>query len=130
MFLLRIPSPHVDGPQFQLPGCLSLEFSGYYQSPFLFFGISRRTALGTLNVGIQKKFEDGGSLQLTLDDVFWTDVWEVENDVSSLGYTAGWSYYRESRVFKLTYTCSLGNRQLKSLRQPRTGSSEEQRRVN
>jgi hypothetical protein len=116
--------------QFQLPGGFSLELSGYYQSPFLFFGISRQAALGALNLGIQKKFDDGSSLQFTLDDIFWTDIWDIENDVSSLGYVAGWSYYREPRVFKLTYTRSLGNRQLESRNRPRTGSSEEQRRVN
>ncbi len=112
----------------QFSGSFALELSGYFQSPFL-YGITTQRAMGTLNVGVEKKLKDErGTLRLTMDDIFWTTSWQLHTDFPELHLDTQEVYKVEPRVIKLTYSRNFGKK-LKPARTQTTGSEEEQKRV-
>ena len=113
--------------QFRLPRNFSVEISGVYQSRLL-TGISSYLPFGSLNAGIQKDLGKRGIIRLAMDDILYTNNWRIktysrENDIDSKFY-----YDWHNQFIRLTYTCSLGNAKLRSVKL-KTGSEEERRRA-
>ena len=111
----------------KLPKDMAVEVSGFYQSKS-FFGVSAFLPYGSLNVGIQKKFGNAGTLKLSVDDILYTNTWRIrtwlpENDLDSNIY-----YDWHNQFIRLAYSMNIGNSGLRSVK-IRSGSSEEQGRV-
>lgn len=115
---------------FLLPGQFTLEVAAFYNSPVL-FGYMERRSFGEVTLGLQKAFEDGSRLRLSLSDLFRTNTLRFETQVPEQNLNTWMKFDMETRVLRLTYTRSFGNNKVKALRDNRsTGSEEERRRVN
>lgn len=113
-----------------LPKDFSVELRGYFLSGSL-FGIYRVPAFGSVDVGIQKKFNTGkSSLRLSLSDVFGVPVYKPSVDLpeKNLVFNGRLQFYNS--YLRLTYTSRFGNEKVKAKRNRSTGSEDEQQRVN
>jgi len=112
---------------FSLPGKLSLELSGWYNSPAIWEGTFEGAAMGSVDFGIQKKFLKGkGNLKLSVSDIFKTTDWNMTSQFGDLFIdgNGGW----DSRRFKASFSYSFGNNKIKS-RARKTGLENEKSRI-
>jgi hypothetical protein len=115
---------------FRLPADFSVEVSGNYHTRTL-FGIAMQKALGTLNVGIEKKLgKEKGKLQASITDILWTNRFHYHYMNPSLDMNQSFGARFEPRVFRLTYSRSFGNKNIKPAEKRATGSEEERSRAN
>lgn len=105
------------------------ELTGNYQLPSL-LGLQQRRAQGFVNVGVQKKLNEGkGSLKLTITDLFWTNRTRTTSGVEALNTSGGWMVINEPRVVRLTYSRSFGSNTVKAATKRSTASEEERKRL-
>lgn len=114
---------------FNLPKSVSLELTGFYNTPTL-WGVNQR--LGTiwsLDVGARKSIlKDMGSITLGVSDIFKTNVWPSTSDSPIIFVN---EFRREdTRRVLATFTYNFGNRKLKGARKRVTGLEDEKRRRN
>jgi len=114
--------------QLKLPRGFSIEISGLYQSKSQ-VGISQYLPSGSLNAGIQKSFEKAGILRLSIDDMFNTNNWRIKTYSMENHIDSHFNYYWHNRYVRLTYTWTMGNKSVQSLK-VNSGSEEERGRVN
>ncbi|GAB2576409.1 TonB-dependent receptor domain-containing protein [Spirosoma areae] len=115
---------------FRLPGKLTAELSGFYQSRSL-LGVAARRPFGALNVGLQKQLANNrGTLRLAGEDVLWTNRLEVETASPAEGYTAYSNFLSHNRLVRLTYSRSFGNQKVVVNSKRATGSDDERKRMN
>ena len=83
-----------------------------------------------VNVGFNKRFPDGSSLNLAFMDLLnqRVKITMVYDDPALDIYTSGLLDWSERQV-RLTYSVPFGNQKVKKFRQRRTASDEERRRV-
>lgn len=115
---------------FTLPLQLKLEMIGNYITAFL-DGEQTRSGRGGLDVGLQKQLKrNGGSLSLTLVDVFnsagWMD-WDFYQEEHSVR-TYGVLQFSQ-RQLRLGYSYPFGNQGVKAAKKRSTASEEERRRA-
>ncbi len=114
---------------FRLPKDFSMELSGFYQSPSL-NGISLGKDFGALDVGIKKKLANNkGSFLFTTSDILNTLVFGGHVNLPAQNLYGDVRLQFTQRTYKLTYTRSFGNNQLKGTRNRSTGAEEEKGRV-
>lgn len=113
----------------KMPHQLTLELSGFYQTPSL-WGMAIRNAYGTFNMGLQKQFtQDKGILRLSVEDLFWTlPHQKFEYNQPEKGFTRRIFLRSEPRVIRLTFSRNFGNKNLKTNSRS-TASEEERKRV-
>jgi hypothetical protein len=114
--------------QLKLSNGFSIEISGMYQSKSQ-VGISHYLPSGSLNAGMQKSFEKGGILRLSIDDMFNTNNWRIKTYSPENHIDSYFNYYWHNRYIRLTYTWTLGNKSVQSLK-AKSGSEDERRRIN
>jgi outer membrane receptor protein involved in Fe transport len=114
---------------FTLPKNYSMELSGFLQTASL-AGIYRLEAFGRLDIGIQKKFKDNSNLRLNVQDLLASFNWRLVADRPEQSFYTRTLANFSQRIFRLTYTRSFGNKQLKEKRNRSTASEEELKRVN
>jgi hypothetical protein len=85
--------------------------------------------LGSLNVGVQKKFGNNAILRLAIDDLFYNNYWRVNTNLQQINLKSSIKYDWHNQFVRLTYSRNFGNRKLKTV-QVQTGSEEEIRRAN
>jgi hypothetical protein len=84
---------------------------------------------GSLNLGLQKSFQEGRStLKISGEDLLWTQRWVQESFNEETNVNILMSFVRTTRLVRLTFTHSFGNKQIKSGRHS-TGSEEERDRL-
>ncbi len=106
------------------------EISGSYQSPSL-FGIYKSKAVGTVDVGLQKKSKnEKHTFSLNLSDVFETGIYSFSANVPELNISTSGKLNFEPRVLRFTYSHNFGSKKVKAERSRQTGSEEERQRVN
>lgn len=113
---------------FKLPKNIFLELSGAYQSRSL-WGYMRMEPIGSMNIGIQKKFNDNSKLQFTCTDIFDTYDWKFITDIPDQNLTSTFAVNWEGQKFRLVYSRNFGSHKVKSTRKRSTGSVEERQRV-
>lgn len=103
------------------------EISGWYSGPTVWGGTYQTDPLGSLTIGVEKKWENW-TAKLSLNDVLYTSYWNATTEFPGLRINgAGGSDSRQVRLY-LSY--SFGMNDVKNLKY-RDGSSEDERgRVN
>lgn len=112
---------------FRLPRKYTIELSGFYVSPTV-NGYFNWLSRGFVNLGIQKEFNNNGTLRFSCNDIFETSQmrWESQNETS---FSFHGNIKFEKRIFTLTYTQKFGKKKIKGIRKRAVGSEEEKRRV-
>ncbi len=114
---------------FTLPKNFTFEISGFYSTGGL-FGIVLMDPMGSVNVGLQKKFgETGGTLRVGYDDVFNTLAFTGESDLPEQGQYFKAYLVFQVPTFKIGYSYNFGNQKVKAKRERATGAEEERRRI-
>jgi hypothetical protein len=89
-------------------------------------GLITTQALGSVNVGLQKKvFDKKGSLRLNVTDIFYTN--QLRNSVVYPGLDMHFHYHAETRVIRLNFTYNIGK--TGEAMRKRNGQDEERKRI-
>lgn len=112
---------------FRLPKGISLEVSGWYLSPSIWGGTYQTDALGSLNLGLQKKFGESWSANLAVNDVLFTSFWTADTRYANISIdgTGG----NDSRQVSLSLNYNFGHSDVKAQRKRETGLEEERNRI-
>jgi iron complex outermembrane recepter protein len=108
---------------------LTLEMSGYYNSPNIWGGTFRNRAMGGMDIGLQKTlFKGKGNVKFSYTDVLETMRWQGVSDFGGAYIRVGGGW--ESNTFRMNLTYRFGNNQVKAARQRKVSSEEENKRLN
>ena len=114
--------------QFTLPNGWSAEISGWYNSR-AFYGLYAAKPMGMVNVGLQKNIlNKKGTIRLNVNDIFWTNRFNGRALYKDIDFAVKSEW--PSRQFRITFTYSFGNQNVKGARQRKTGSDDLQKRAN
>lgn len=114
---------------FTLPWDLTFELSGFYGTGGL-FGIVSMNPIGSINVGLQKKFgKSGGTLRIGYDDLFNTLEFSGESEIPEKDQYFYAKLKFAQPTFKISYNQTFGNEKVKARRDRKTGSEEERGRI-
>ncbi|WP_207432674.1 TonB-dependent receptor domain-containing protein [Sabulibacter ruber] len=112
---------------FTLPKNFSLQYSAYYSSPSV-SGLFRNKASYLMSIGGKKTFLDGrATLSVKLNDIFDTARFRAYLKYNNVNMY--WQNEWESRRLNLSFDYKFGNSKLKTARNRRTGTSDEENRV-
>lgn len=113
---------------FSLPNNFKFEISGWFNSPSIWGGTYRTNSLGSLNLGLQKKFlKEKLNVRIGIDDVLFTSPWSGTTQFGDL-FIDG-SGGRDSRQFKLNLSYNFGSNEVKKARNRKTGIENEKGRI-
>lgn len=97
---------------FTLPEEISLELSGWYNSPSIFGASYESDAIWSLDIGIRKKFWDKRArLSLSVSDIFLTSGWYGISRFEGLTVTSGGN--SDSRRFSVYFSYLFGSKKVK-----------------
>lgn len=114
---------------FRLCKTVSLEISGFYQSP-RYAGITLQKAYGSLDFGIRKKLGGrNGALSFTATNLLLTQDLVLTTNYPQINLDTYFRVNFVQRSFKISYTRNFGNDKVKEKRERNTGSEEERGRV-
>lgn len=103
------------------------EISGWYSGPTVWGGTYQTDPLGSLTIGVEKKWENW-TAKLSLNDVLYTSYWNAITEFPGLRINGAGG--GDSRQVRLYLSYSFGMNDVKNLKD-RDGSSEDERgRVN
>ena len=114
---------------FSIGDGVSIELSGFFNSPNLYGGTFKTRAMGGADLGIQKPIFNGkGNLKIGATDIFNTLHFSGMSDFggTNINVAARW----ESQQFRATMSYRFGNNQVKGARQRKLSSEEENKRLN
>lgn len=107
---------------------LSLELSGWFNSPSVWGAVFQTDANWSIDLGAQYKlFKERGNLKVSFTDVFNTASWSAIQEIDGLYMEAqgGW----ESQQLRISFSYLFGNDQLKASRNRKTGIDDEKNRI-
>ncbi|MBQ4822595.1 TonB-dependent receptor [Aquimarina sp. MMG016] len=111
---------------FTLGKGFTFEISGWYSSPSIWGGTYNTESLGSLNVGLQKKW-DNWTIKLAGNDILYTIPWRGRTQFGDLFIDGrGGS---DSRTVQLYIGHSFGNKDVKTKKQRKSGLEDEQDRI-
>ncbi len=107
----------------------SVQVSGWFNSPSIWQAVFRSKAMGSLDIGLQKKlFKDNANLRLSFGDILHTAGWRSVNDFTPGLYMTGNGNW-ESRTVRMSFDYRFGNQSVKSARRRETGMDAENKRI-
>lgn len=114
---------------FKLPNDISMELSGFYNTPSIYGGNLRIATMWGLNFGFQKVlFEGKATLRLALNDMFRSTNYSYTTVFGVLDME-GEGNHSDSRRFQVNFTYLLGNKQVKKARNRDTGLEDKNQRI-
>lgn len=112
----------------KFPNNFSAEITGMYQSK-MNWGTWVFKPFGSVNLGVQKKLNnDKGTLRLSIDDIFYTNILRPTTTIPEHGVTSSVVGDFHFQSIRLNYTRNFGNKKLRGVN-IKSGSEELQRRV-
>jgi outer membrane receptor protein involved in Fe transport len=112
---------------FSLPKKVSLQVSGFYNSPNVWGGTFRNRTFWSMDAGITKKIlKNKATISLTVSDLFLSQRWQGVSDFG--GINAKVTGGRDSRVVRAGFTWNFGENVFKA-RKRKDGNSEERQRL-
>ncbi|WP_378172734.1 TonB-dependent receptor domain-containing protein [Aquimarina sp. SS2-1] len=111
---------------FSLPKNYKLEISGWYSSPSIWGGTYETNALGSLNLAIQKTW-DNWTVKATVNDILYTIPWSGTTQFGDL-FISG-SGGSDSRNFNFYIQYAFGNKEVKNAGKRKGGTEDEEQRV-
>ncbi|MEP6948640.1 MAG: TonB-dependent receptor [Ginsengibacter sp.] len=107
----------------------SFELSGYYNSPSVWGGTFKSSAIGFMDVGVQQKLLKGaGTIKVSFTDVLNTLHWRGVSDYGGSHLDA--SGHFESQQLKINFSYRFGNNLVKAARQRKASTEDENKRLN
>ncbi len=114
---------------FKLPKEVSLELSGWYNTPSIYGGNLRIATMWSLNFGMQKVLMNGkATLRLAVNDMFRSTNYAYTTVFGALNMSGSGNHV-DSRRFQMNFTYLLGNRQVKKARNRDTGLEDKNSRI-
>ena len=113
---------------FLLPKGFKFEISGWYSSPSIWGGTYLTGSMGALDLAVEKKFfKDRMSLRASCSDIFFTSFWTANMAYGELSISGsgGW----ESRIARIQLSYNFGNKDVKKVRDRKTGLDDEDKRT-
>lgn len=113
---------------FLLPKGFKFEISGWFSSPSIWGGTYLTGSMGALDIAFEKKFlEDRLSLRASCSDLFFTSYWQAHMSYGELSVSGsgGW----ESRIARVQISYNFGNKDVKKVRDRKTGLDDEDKRT-
>ncbi|REJ83786.1 MAG: TonB-dependent receptor [Bacteroidetes bacterium] len=113
---------------FKIPGEMTFEVSGWFNSAGVWSGSYVTRPNGSLDLGLQKKlFSDRASLKLSYSDILNTAPWRSRNAYGGIVILVNGNW--ESQQFRASFTWRFGNKQVQGVKQRKSGSESEQKRI-
>jgi iron complex outermembrane receptor protein len=114
---------------FKLPNDISMELSGFFNTPSIYGGNLRIATMWGLNFGFQKVLFDGkATLRLALNDMFRSTNYSYTTIFGVLDME-GEGNHSDSRRFQVNFTYLIGNKQVKKARNRDTGLEDKNQRI-
>ncbi|MEM6344856.1 MAG: TonB-dependent receptor [Bacteroidota bacterium] len=113
---------------FTLPKGISLELSGFYNSPSIWGANYLTREFWAVNAGAQMRlFDNRAVVKVSVSDLFYSMQWQGTQEFGGLYFDAsgGW----ESRQFRVNLTYNFGNQKVKASRRRKTGLQDESSRA-
>ena len=112
--------------KFTLPKGISLEISGWYNSPSVFGASYESESIWSLDFGVRKRFWDKRArLSISVSDIFLTSGWYGIGKFDGLTVTTGGS--SDSRRLSVYFSFLFGNKQVKESKNKIDEIEEEER---
>ena len=106
----------------------SAEVSGFYSSPSIWQGTLKTSSIWSVDAGLQKQILKGnGTIKASISDLFKTLDWSATSHFAGQDVDVAGRY--ESRQVRLSFTYRFGNKNIRSVRQYKTGMEEEGNRT-
>ena len=113
---------------FKLPAGITLEVSGWMQSPSIWGGTYQTETLGSLDIALQKKFlNDKLTVRLAGSDVLYTVPWRGFTEFGDL--TINGNGGSDSQQFRMSLNYNFGRDEIKKARKRETGIEDEKGRI-
>lgn len=107
---------------------LTLELSGFYNSPTIWGSTFKTDPFYNMDAGIQKSlFNNRGNIKISYTDIFRTQKFRGISDFG--GAYLDVNGQGESNQLRINFTYRFGSNQIKAARQRKTGSEEELNRI-
>jgi iron complex outermembrane recepter protein len=104
------------------------ELTGLYISPSVWQGTIKSTAMGSVDLGLQKTlFQNKANLKVSWTDIFRTMQWGGTSDFS--GVRANFSGGGEMQQVKVSFSYRFGSNQVKAAQQRKSAIDEEKKRA-
>lgn len=112
----------------KLPAGITLEVSGWMQSPSIWGGTYQTETLGSLDIALQKKFmNDKLTVRLAGSDVLYTVPWRGFTEFGEL--TINGNGGSDSQQFRMSLNYNFGRDEIKKARDRKTGIEDEKGRI-
>jgi hypothetical protein len=113
---------------FLLPGDVSMELSGWYNSPSVWGGTFRMQSMYSVDLGFKKTMMDKrATLSVSFSDLFYSTQYIGSIDFGGIDMRIHGR--NDSRQVRIGFSYRLGNQQVKASRRRSTGLEEEQKRL-
>lgn len=113
---------------FNLPKDITMEVSGWYNSPSVWGGTYRTGSLGSLDIAFQKKFLSKKlNARIAFSDILYTAPWRGNSEFGSLIIKGDGG--NDSRQVRFSLSYNFGNDEVKKARNRNSGLEDEKNRI-
>ncbi|MES2748158.1 MAG: outer membrane beta-barrel family protein [Bacteroidota bacterium] len=107
---------------------LTMEVSGWYNSPSVWGGTYRTSSLGSVDVAFQKKFLNKKlNARIAFSDIFYTSPWTGESEFGGVSISGDGG--NDSRQVRFSLSYNFGRDEVKKARTRNTGVEDEKNRI-
>ncbi len=113
---------------FNLPSGISMEVSGWFNSPSIWGGTFRTSSIGSLDMAFQKQFLNKKlTARLAFSDILYTSPWKGRTRYAFVNIVGDGG--QDSRQVRFNLSYKFGNDAVKKSRQRETGLEDEKNRI-